>query len=138
MSAKWEVPIILEQAQFDVDTVGDKATFTIAHKCVVKRVQCVITSTDAGGGTIAFDKRPTAGSDTARGNADVGALTVPASNQQGKVIYRENATLVTLVPGDQVVCEVLTDPGAGATMIPQLVVYYVPETEENMADMLAA
>lgn len=138
MSAKYEQIINLIGAEFDLDTAGDKIIFSIPHKCVVLRAQLLVTSTDAGGGTVKFDKRPTAGSDTGRGDGDIATLTVPASNQQGKMLFEEPSSALTLVPGDQVVVEVTSDPGAGATMVPMLLVLYVPETTENMTDMVAA
>lgn len=138
MSAKNEHLIILKEPEFDLDTAGDKATFTIPQKCEVLRAQLVVTSTDAGGGTVKFDKRPKAGSDTGRGDGDVAVLTIPASDQQGKVLFEEPSSHIILEAGDQVVVEVTSDPGAGATMVPQLILLYIPETTENQADMSAA
>lgn len=138
MSAKYEHLIVLDGASFDLDTAADKVTFTIPVKMRVLRAQVTVTSSDAGGGTVKFDKRPTAGSDTGRGDGDVAVLTIPASDQTGKCLYEEPSSSVVLTPGMQVVVEVTSDPGAGPTMVPQLVGIYVPEQPANISAMSAA
>lgn len=128
----------LTGAEADVDSTGDKVTFTFARSAQIIRVGIVVTGTDAGGGTIVFDKRPTAGSDTSRGAADMGSITLPASDQQGNFLYEEPSSELTVAAGDQIVCEVTVDSGTGPNFVP--VIHYLPLTDvmANESDASAA
>jgi hypothetical protein len=123
------------------NSTGDKWIFTIPFKCEVTRVACVVegTSANATAAVIKFDKRPTAGSDTGRGDGDVGVLSKTASvSQQGKMLYEDPTSRVTLDEGDQVVVEVTTADGAANAMCPILYIREVPEVAGNNAAMVAA
>lgn len=136
MSNKYEVPLYLVSAQFDLDTTGDKATFTAPpFRTVLYGVGITVDSTDAGGGVVKFDRRPTAGSDTSRGDGDAGVVTIPASNQQGKVLIDTAFRGLAINPGDQIVAEVTSDPGAGPTMYAQVWLQYDPEEVGNLSDV---
>ncbi|HYE94550.1 MAG TPA: hypothetical protein VEA38_26180 [Terriglobales bacterium] len=133
--------IFLTSAQIALGSTGDKATFTIPVKMEWYRSQLVIesTSSHATQAVVKFDKRPTAGSDTGRGDGDCGVITKPASNVQGKVIYDEPASTesVMLDEGDQVVVEVTTANGDACNAVAQLIGRVIPESKANNAAMQA-
>ena len=65
----------------------------------------VVTETCAGATTtpvVKFDRRPTAGSDTGRGDGDI-ANFVLGTTAAGKVLYDKAAVGTVLMPGDEVV-----------------------------------
>lgn len=126
-------------AALDVDTTGDKATFTFIGPAKIVAIKCVVTSTDAGGGTVAFDRRVTAGSDTGRGAADIGEITIPAANSQGAVLYVDlNDSDITVNAGDQIVVEVTADPGTGPAFVAGVEYIKIDETLVNQTDASAA
>lgn len=121
-------------------TPADMAVFLVPFKCEVVEAQCIVTETCVGATTtpvVAFDKRPTAGSDTNRGAADIGSLALSTSTA-GTVIYDKAGVGVTLTPGMEVVCE-LTTSATGATAAghfhPVLLVKYLPEIKTNLTNM---
>jgi hypothetical protein len=140
MAAEFNPKIPLVGAQIALDSTGDKHTFTIPFKCVVSLLFLVIegTSTHATTAVVKFDKRPTAGSDTSRGDGDVGALSKSASNQQGKMLYERPSSRITLDEGDQVVVEVTTANGNACTAVPGLLVEASPEDPANNSAMVSA
>lgn len=126
-------------ASFDVQTAADKATLSMPfNKQKVKKAWIEVRGTDAGGATVKFDKRPTAGSDTGRGDGDIAVITIPASNQQGKRLYEIPATVIHLVAGEEVVAEVTAEGVAALQVVAGLEVERVAETEANSANMVAA
>lgn len=69
----------------------------------------VTTASQVGTGmTVKGDKRPTAGSDTSRGDGDVGSLVVAAGEDKaaGKGWYKRLTKPVELNPGQELVIEV--------------------------------
>jgi len=60
---------------------------------------------------IKFDKRPTAGTDTGRGDGDVGVITKTAANVQGKTFYAAPAAAITVDAGDEIIVDVTTANG---------------------------
>lgn len=119
---------------------ADVGVFHVPFKCEVVRAQLVITETCAGGTTtpqVDFDKRPTAGSDTSRGAADI-AHFVCSTTVQGKVLYDEAALGTVLEPGEEVVVEIkvaATGTSAAGHFRPELLVKMIPETKANMTDL---
>lgn len=104
-------------AQIALNSTGDKMTFTPGAPVNIIRWGVIADSLiDVGVGmTIKADFRPTAGSDTGRGDGDVGDITVTADIAQGKGAYTEEvATPATpavpakfeVDPGEQVVFQV--------------------------------
>jgi hypothetical protein len=132
-----DVLIPMVGSQFDVNSAADKYTFTIPFKCDVKRIFLVIEGTDTGGATVKFDKRPTAGSDTDRGDGDVGTITIPGSNCQGKMYYEDPSTVVTLDEGDQVVVQVTAEGVSALNVVPGMLLMHVPEVPANNSAMVA-
>lgn len=119
---------------------ADVGVFHVPFKCEVVRAQLVVTETCAGSSTtpvVDFDKRPTAGSDTNRGAADI-AHFVMATTAQGKVLYDEAALGTVLEPGDEVVVQLTTAAVGTPTghFRPQLLVKMIPETKANMSDLV--
>lgn len=72
-----------------------------------------------------FDIRPTAGSDTGRGDGDAGAITIPSGTAIGTVMYDEAAKGDQVTAGDQVVCQYATaasGPSITGHVVPMLVI----------------
>lgn len=127
-------------AGVDMDqTAADVGYFDIPFKCEVERAQLVITETNAGTtpGQVKYDLRPTAGSDTDRGNGDIAHFNM-GTTAAGKVLYDDVARGTILYPGQQVVVEIAVQPATGPAghIIPQLLVVPVPETAANLDDMV--
>lgn len=116
---------------------ADVAVFGIPFRCAIIEAGMIVTETCAGGTTtpvVTFDKRPTAGSDTDRGSADVGSLTL-STTAAGKVMYDLVAIGDILEPGEEVVAELLT-AATGSSKAghgrPYLLVEYLPEVNGNL------
>ena len=123
------------------NTTGDKATLVVPFKCVVKRAFVVVNtaSVSATAFVIKFDKRPTAGSDTGRGDGDVAVISKTASvDQQGKYLYEDPSSRVTLDEGEQVMVEVTTANGDACAVDAGILVEYTPEIPANNSAMAAA
>lgn len=145
-----DVPIPLQFRPLDYDAVGigtvgvdldqpaaDVGFFSIPFKCQVYIAGLEITETCAGStpGVVAFDKRPTAGSDTERGDADIASFAM-GTTAAGKFLYDTVARGTVLEPGEQVVVQIVTQPvtGPAGHFNPQLIVVPVPETLENLSN----
>ncbi len=113
-------------AQVAMTSLGDKMTFMQAVPVNIVRWGVIANSLiDVGAGfTIKADHRPTAGSDSSRGDGDAGDVTVTADIAQGKGIYTEEVatpastaapTKFLLDPGEQVVFEVTDAADTGGT-----------------------
>lgn len=131
----------LRSAQFDINATGDKVSIPIAFPMKVLRVGLMIQSADAGGASISFDKRITAGSDTGRVNNGVASLVLPASNQQGKFLYKKlvDLTSVELACGDEIVVEVTAEGAAASSFAVAIVEYLrIQENPVNLSDAVAS
>jgi hypothetical protein len=128
-------------------STGDKHTFTIPFRCRPIRAGFTVTTLISGGVSpvVKFDRRPTANSDTGRGDGDVGALTIGATRAQGKAVY-ENTDYVTdgsgkwvasLKEGEQVVVRVATASSGNGDGIPWLIVEVDPEQPANNSNMVS-
>ncbi len=125
----------------------DIHTFTIPFRCKPIRAGFTMTQTVSGGVSpvVKFDRRPTAGSDTSRGDGDVGTLTIGATRAQGYAVYeatdyKDDGTgswVASLDEGDQVVVEVTTASSANGQGIPWLLVEVNPEQPANNSMMVA-
>jgi hypothetical protein len=120
---------------------ADVAVFEIPFRCQVIMAAAVVTETCAGGTTtpqVDFDLRPTAGSDTDRGAADIGHLVL-STTDAGKVMYDKAAVGDILEPGQEVVVELkvaATGGGAAGHVRPVLLVQHLPEVLGNLSDMV--
>ncbi len=120
---------------------ADVGRFIVPWKCQVVEAQLVITETCAGSTTtpvVAFDSRPTVGSDTNRGAADIANFAC-STTAAGKVLYDLAGRGVELEPGEEVVVQLVTRPtgdgDAAGHFIPVLLVEHVPETKANLSNM---
>ncbi len=126
---------------FDMDqAAADMGSFIVPFKCMVTLAGLVITETNAGAttpGVVKFDKRPTAGSDTARGDGDIAEFKL-LTTAAGKNLYDEVGVGEELEPGEEVVVQLVTRPvgGAAGHARPVLLVEYMPETKANLANMV--
>jgi hypothetical protein len=135
-----EQPVqMLVSAQFDLNSAADKVSFPMPCPVKLVRVGLILLTTDAGGATIKFDKRVTAGSDTSRVSGGVATLTLPASNEQGKYLEKQlkDSSSVLLACGDEIVVNV-TSEGAAANSFAVAVVEYfrIQENVLNQSDMV--
>ena len=132
-----------DAAGVDCDqSAADVGVFHVPFKCEVQRAQLVITETCGGDTTtpvVDFDSRPTAGSDTSRGAADI-AHFVCSTTAQGAVMYDEAGLGTVLEPGEEVVVQ-LTTAATGTNKAghfrPELLVKQIPETKGNMTNLTA-
>ncbi len=121
---------------------ADMGAFIVPFRCEVIEAGCVVTETCAGGTTtpeVDFDLRPTAGSDTSRGAADIGHLVL-STTAAGKVMYDEVAKGTVLEPGQEVVCELkvaATGTSKAGHVRPYLLAKYRAETKANLTNMVA-
>jgi len=130
---------------FDMDQgAADMGSFIVPYSCMVKLAGLVITETKRRGQTQRPGcgqnsiKRPTAGSDTNRGDGDIAEFNL-GTTAAGKMLYDEVAVGTELNPGEEVVVELATQPvgGAAGHCRPVLLVEYLPETKTNMTNMVA-
>ncbi|OPY17011.1 MAG: hypothetical protein A4E74_01544 [Syntrophus sp. PtaB.Bin075] len=124
----------------DLDqTAADVAVFVIPFKCEVVLAELAISETCAGTtpGQVDFDLRPTIGSDTDRGAADIAHFAM-GTTAAGKVLYDKVAQGTILYPGEEVVCEIKVQPvtNPAGHFRPVLLVRYLPETLANLSDMV--
>lgn len=135
------VPIV-SAAGLATNSAADIATLTVPFKCEVRRAFVLVTGTSAHATAfvIKFDRRQTAGSDGAdRGDGDVATISKTAStNQQGKFLYEDPSTRVTLAEGDEVVAQVTTANGDACTATVGILVERIPESVGNNSDMVSA
>lgn len=120
----------------DLTATGDKVVFSVPFKCEVAAAQLAMTATAGGSGVVKFDIRPTAGSDTSRGDGDLAVIKV-LTTAAGKVLYKEPASRITLLPGQEVVVEATTGCTTTGTGRPMLLVKPVPERRTNLSAMVA-
>jgi hypothetical protein len=117
---------------------ADMGAFIVPFKCEVHEAGAVVTEACAGDTTtpeVDFDKRPTAGSDTDRGAADVGHLIL-STTAAGKVMYDKAGQGTLLYPGQEVVCQLAvasTGNAKAGHVRPYLLVKPVAETDANLS-----
>lgn len=123
----------------DLNSAADITGATWGPALVPHRViglAAIIDNDIAATGVIKFDKRPTFGSDSGRGDGDVGVLNLTTAHTQGKVVYKE--VDVRIVPGEEVVAQVTDVTGASDTA--DVVIYVQPDWERpaNVTAMVAS
>lgn len=96
-----------------LDATGDAAdTFKVTVPITVVAVGVIATVACTGtNAVVKFDKRPTAGSDTGRGDGDVGVVTLP--DPVAGAVTKNNITPQDFDPGDEIVPQVTTAATAG-------------------------
>jgi hypothetical protein len=124
----------------DLNSVADVTGAHWSPGYVPHRVRAVALAIDnaiGGAGVLKFDKRPTHGSDTDRGDGDVAVLTIPNSTAGGIVLYKDGLN-VLINPGEQVVAEVTDATAASDTGTVIIYVEPVWERPGNNTSMLAS
>lgn len=130
-----------DAAGVDCDqSAADVAIFPIPFKCEIVRVGCTVTEVCAGSSStpvVDFDSRPTAGSDTDRGAADIGHLVL-GTTAAGKVMYDEAGAGTVLEPGEEIVCQLTTAAVGTPTghFFPFVLVKQIPEMPANLDNMV--
>lgn len=107
--SKYEVFV---KANMALGSTGDKAYWSpgyIPH--IIRAVALVITNAIGSSTEVRVDLRPTAGSDTGRGDGDIAAL-LSSSLALGKVLYKDGIN-VRVNPGEEAVFQV-TNAGEAA------------------------
>jgi hypothetical protein len=126
-------------AVLDCTTTGDKARFTCGPQpIVVRRISLALSAQPGDAGVVKFDKRVTFGSDSGRGDGDVGVLNLLASavHAAGKVVYKD--VNVKINPGEEIMVEV-TDASAALTGAVAHIFYEPsPEQAANIPAMVAS
>jgi hypothetical protein len=92
--------------------VADWACGMVPHR--IRAVGVVITNTVGSAGIVKLDKRPTAGSDTSRGDGDVCTINLATTHDAGEVVYKTGLN-VEILPGQEVVAEVTDACASGDT-----------------------
>jgi hypothetical protein len=129
----------------DMDQVAaDMGTFIVPFRCEVFLAGAVVTEVCCGADTtpvVDFDLRPTAGSDVARGSADIAHLVL-STTAAGKVMYDRAALGTVLEPGEEIVVQ-LAVPAADAGgnlqtghIKPFLLVKVLPEVPGNLSGLV--
>jgi hypothetical protein len=129
----------MHSVQIDLNATGDKAVFSLAMPIKVIRVGLIIQNSDANDATIKFDKRVTAGSDSGRVAGGVASLSKPASNNQGKYLYKslDDSSAVELTCGDEIVVNVTAENvAANAFAVAVLEYCRIQEKPANLSDAL--
>ena len=125
----------------DMDqAAGDMGSFIILSKCEVFRAGALVTEVCAGSTStpvVKFDKRPTGGSDTERGDGDIAELKL-LTTVAGKVMIDEVAKGEILYPGEEVVVELATAAVGTPTghILPFLLVKDIPEILDNLTNVV--
>ena len=107
---KYEVMVAKDVDLNSLADVGDWAPGLVPH--IIRAVALVVTNTIGAAGVLKFDKRPTAGDNTGRGDGDVAVLNLATTHDAGEVVYKDGLN-VLIKPGEEVVAEV-TDVTAAA------------------------
>jgi len=129
-----------DAAGIDLDqAAADVARILVPFNCVVFLAALIITETCAGTtpGVVKFDRRPTAGSDTSRGDGDIASFAM-GTTAAGKVLYDEVAKGTKLNAGDEIVVQITTQPvtGPAGHFEPVLLVKPAEETKANQTDLV--
>lgn len=104
---------------------------------IIRGVSLIFTTAVDATGALKVDKRPTAGSDTGRGDGDVATINyTTVTGAQGKGVFK-NGLSIKVNPTEQVVFQV-TDatPTAGAADL-YLTIEPSPEEPANNTDLVA-
>lgn len=131
--SKYEVFVAEDASLASAADIGDWAPGYVPHR--IRAAALVLTTSPDAAGQVKVDKRPTAGSDTSRGDGDVAQLDYTTDEDAGEVVYIDGID-VTVNPGEELVFEVSdATPTAGAA---HLVLYVEPmwETPANNSNMV--
>lgn len=119
----------------DTSSTGDKLRYVVPFKCEIRQLQAHVFSTVAEAVVIKADKRPTAGSDTGRGDGDLGSISLGASDQQGKVVVDTPSARLTLDRGEELVMQVTTASTCNKVVALEVLVERIAEVDGNNSDI---
>ena len=130
---EWQSEYVQGTADVLTAAADHNGLFEVTRPITVLAVGAIITTAIQGACVVKFDRRVTKGSDTGRGDGDVGILTIPDGTAVGKQVISDN-TRVDLNPGDQVVPEVTS--AAATAGGAHYFIHYIPraETIANLSD----
>ena len=134
MAAKNENLTVLSALIADSTSAADAGVLVIPFKCRIYRSQLVVTGTEATALVVKFDGTQNASG--TRGDGDVGAITLPASNVQGSVYYDLVARGDIFEAGDIITVQVTTGSTADKAVYAQVLVDYIPEVEGNDTNLV--
>lgn len=135
MAAKYENLTVLSALIADSTSAADAGVLVIPFKCRIYRSQLVITGTEATALVVAFDGTKNASG--TRGTADVGEITLGATDLQGKVYYDLVDRGTIFEAGDIITVQVTTGSTADKAVYAQVLVDYIPEIEGNDTNLVA-
>lgn len=127
--SKQEIIVVKDASLASAADVGHWGPGAIPH--VIRAVALVFTTAANATGVLKIDKRPTAGSDSSRGDGDVAVLNyTTTTGAQGKIVYLEGLN-VEIAPSEEIVAQV-TDatPTAGNAHV----ILYVEPRFESLAN----
>ncbi len=120
----------------DLNTLADVGDYAPGfHPVIIRAVALVITNTIGAAGVVKVDKRPTAGSDTGRGDGDIAVINLATTHDEGEVVYKDGLTFL-LKPGEEAVFEVTDVTAASDTAHLILYVEEFPEEPANNTKMI--
>lgn len=120
----------VESQLIEINTAADKAAWCFEGGVEILRVLVAPLGTDAGGATVKFDSLQ----GSTRGDGDVGAVVIPASNQQGQIIYDIPTNgQIKLAPGASVIAEVTAEDVTGLPAVVKIVYRELGELPQNTA-----
>lgn len=102
---------------------------------IVRAVGLIVTNAIGATGVLKFDKRPTAGSDSGRGDGDIAVLNLATTHAIGTVVYKDGLN-IRLNPGEELVAEITDGAAASDTGHIFIVVEPTWEVPQNNADMV--
>ena len=128
---------------------ADKFTWYVPFRCKPIRAGVTVTTVLDGAATVKFDRVPTPGSETGRGDGDCGMITIPTTTAAGQVLYDKTnyyygITVSTttagnwidyLDEGDALVFE-LTSAATSGAATPWVIVEIDPEQPGNNSNMV--
>jgi len=129
-------------------TNADKYTWYVPFRCRPIRAGVTVTTVLDGAATVKFDRVPTPGSASGRGDGDCGMITIPTTTAAGKVYYDKTNYYYGIDPssttagnwcelldeGESVVFE-LTSAATSGAATPWLIVEIDSEQPGNNSNM---
>jgi hypothetical protein len=117
-------------------SAADVLRYSSSQKVVIRKLAAHVSGTNAEAVVIKFDKRPTLGSDSGRGDGDMGSISLPASNEQGKIYVDTPASRLTLEPGEEMVAQVTTASCCDKPCIIEVLIDSDAEVDGNFSDVV--
>lgn len=114
----------------DISTAGFSPSY---YPVIIRAVSISLNNALTNQLVVKFDKRPTFGSDTNRGDGDVAVVTIAsADGTAGRTCFKDGLN-VRITPGQEVIPEVTDAAGGACTGDVFILFEYDPETPANFA-----